>query len=188
MSASGSAPTAGSEPSRPAPLGGRGPTTLLLAAGVAWSLTRVDWSRPVLHANGLDALGRILGAALRPDLSPDVLRIAVEAAWRTVASATAGVSLAVLLALPACVVASGALSRSAPSRVVAVGYTLYRWECGLRSAAILSFVGLGGLGYQIQLALSDLRFEEVWTFVYALVAIVVATDWWAGTIRRRLIA
>ncbi len=69
-----------------------------------------------------------------------------------------------------------------------VSYGLYRFECGVRSAAILSFVGLGGLGYQIQLSLDDLRFREVWTFVGCLVLLVIAVDLWSGAIRRRLAA
>ena len=58
-----------------------------------------------------------------------------------------------------------------------VSYALYRFECGIRSAAIMSFVGLGGLGYQIQISLDDLRFAEVWTFVYCLVLLVGPSTW-----------
>ena len=34
-----------------------------------------------------------------------------------------------------------------------ISYTMYRFECAIRSSAIMSFVGLGGLGFQIQLSL-----------------------------------
>jgi phosphonate transport system permease protein len=67
-----------------------------------------------------------------------------------------------------------------------VSYALYRYECGLRSAAVLSFVGLGGLGFQIQLSLDDLRFAEVWTFVYALVLLVVVVELASAAVRSRL--
>lgn len=67
-----------------------------------------------------------------------------------------------------------------------VSYALYRYECGIRSAAILSFVGLGGLGYQIQISLDDLRYNEVWTFVYCLVLLAVLVDTWSRVLRRRL--
>jgi phosphonate transport system permease protein len=69
-----------------------------------------------------------------------------------------------------------------------VSYGLYRYECGLRSAAILSFVGLGGLGYQIQISLADLRFDEIWTFVYVLVILVVIVDLWSAAVRRRMVS
>ncbi|HYO30597.1 MAG TPA: hypothetical protein VER37_08475, partial [Thermomicrobiales bacterium] len=109
-----------SVPARPFPIRGRAATLLLLAAGFAWSLSRVDWGQPVLHANGLDAVGRIAAAALQPDLSPEILRLAVASAARTAAYATAGVSLAIVLALPAGILASGTLARSLPGQSIAI--------------------------------------------------------------------
>ena len=67
-----------------------------------------------------------------------------------------------------------------------LSYTFYRLECGVRSAAILGFVGLGGLGYQIQISLDDLAYDRVWTFMLALVLLVVAVDVWSALVRRRL--
>ena len=69
-----------------------------------------------------------------------------------------------------------------------ISYTLYRFECAIRSAAIMSFVGLGGLGYEIQISLADLRYNEVWTFVLGLVVLVVTVDLWSGALRKRLVA
>lgn len=65
-------------------------------------------------------------------------------------------------------------------------YTMYRFECSIRSSAIMSFVGIGGLGYQIQLSLDDLNYNQVWTYVYFLIAIVVLIDWWSSSLRGRL--
>ena len=67
-----------------------------------------------------------------------------------------------------------------------LSYTMYRLECSVRSSTIMSFVGLGGLGYQIQLALADLRFERVWTFMLFLIIIVTLIDFWSNAIRERL--
>ena len=69
-----------------------------------------------------------------------------------------------------------------------LSYTFYRFECAIRSSAILSFVGLTGLGYQIQLSLDDLLFDQVWTLLFFLVAIVVLVDLWSSELRRRLVA
>jgi len=66
------------------------------------------------------------------------------------------------------------------------GYSFYRFECALRSATILSFVGLGGLGLEIDLALDDLDFRRAWTFVLGLVALVVLVEAWSAAVRRRL--
>jgi phosphonate transport system permease protein len=67
-----------------------------------------------------------------------------------------------------------------------LSYTFYRLECGIRSAAIMSFVGLGGLGHQIQLALDDLAYERVWTFLLFLIVLVVLVDVWSTSVRRRI--
>lgn len=68
-----------------------------------------------------------------------------------------------------------------------ISYTMYRLECAIRSSAILSFVGLGGIGYQIQMALHDLNFSRAWTYVFVLVLVVTALDAWSNSIRKRLI-
>lgn len=67
-----------------------------------------------------------------------------------------------------------------------LSYTMYRFECGVRSSAIMSFVGLGGLGYQIQLSLNDLHYNEVWTFIFFLIAVVVLIDWWSSHLRSKI--
>ncbi len=69
-----------------------------------------------------------------------------------------------------------------------VSYTFYRLECGIRSAAILSFVGIAGIGFQLQLSLADLYYDEVWTLLFALIGLVVVVDWWSSAVRRRLAA
>lgn len=69
-----------------------------------------------------------------------------------------------------------------------VAYTLYRLECAIRSSAIMSFVGLAGLGFQIEIALADLRYGLVATYLYGLMVIVVAVDAWSSEVRRRMVA
>lgn len=67
-----------------------------------------------------------------------------------------------------------------------ISYTMYRFECSIRSSAIMSFVGLGGLGYQIQLSLADLKYDQVWTYVFYLIALVVLVDIWSNFVRKSL--
>ncbi len=67
-----------------------------------------------------------------------------------------------------------------------ISYTMYRFECAIRSSAIMSFVGLGGLGYQIQLSLADLKYDQAWTYVYFLILLVVLVDSWSHMIRKGL--
>lgn len=57
-----------------------------------------------------------------------------------------------------------------------MSYALYRLECAVRSTASLSFVGLGGIGFLIQLSLQDLNFKSMWTYLYCLVLLVIFVD------------
>src|SRR5262249_15605672 len=47
-------------------------------------------------------------------------------------------------------------------------YGFYRFECAIRSAAILGLIGAGGLGFQLQLSFQALQYDEIWTLLYAL--------------------
>ena len=69
-----------------------------------------------------------------------------------------------------------------------LSYTFYRFECAIRAAAIMSFVGIRGLGFEIQLSLQELLFSQVWTLLLFLVALVVLVDLWSGRVRRSLAA
>lgn len=67
-----------------------------------------------------------------------------------------------------------------------LSYSFYRFECAIRAAAIMSFVGIRGLGFEIQLSLQDLLFSQVWTLMLFLVALVVLVDMLSGRVRRSL--
>jgi len=67
-----------------------------------------------------------------------------------------------------------------------LSYTFYRFECSIRSAAVLGIIGAGGLGYEILLSLQALRYQEMWTLLIALVVLTGSTDLWSSMLRRRL--
>jgi phosphonate transport system permease protein len=67
-----------------------------------------------------------------------------------------------------------------------LSYSFYRFECSIRSAAVLGIIGAGGLGYEILLSLQSLRYEQMWTFLIALILLSGITDLWSGLVRRRL--
>lgn len=67
-----------------------------------------------------------------------------------------------------------------------LSYSFYRFECSLRSAAVLGIIGAGGLGYQIMLSLQSLRYEQLWTLFYALVTLNGCVDLLSASIRHRL--
>ena len=67
-----------------------------------------------------------------------------------------------------------------------VAYTLYRWEMNIRMAAILGFVGAGGLGQLLYFKLSLFHYAQAATVIAAMVALSVAVDWGSAGLRRRL--
>ncbi len=60
-------------------------------------------------------------------------------------------------------------------------YGLYRFDCAIRSAAVLGIIGAGGLGYEIRLSLQSLRYEQLWTLLIALGGLTAIGDLWAVT-------
>lgn len=65
-----------------------------------------------------------------------------------------------------------------------LSYSFYRFECAIRAAAILGIIGAGGLGYQLSLSFSSLRYNEMWTLIYALILVSGLADLWSTTLRR----
>ncbi len=63
-----------------------------------------------------------------------------------------------------------------------VSYSVFRWECAIRSSVILGFVGAGGLGQQMDLSMRMLAGGEVVTMLAAFVALV----WMADIISKQL--
>lgn len=67
-----------------------------------------------------------------------------------------------------------------------VSYSFYRFECAIRSSAIMGFVGLGGLGFQIEIALDGLHYDTVATHLAALIALVATIETWSHFVRREV--
>ena len=65
-----------------------------------------------------------------------------------------------------------------------VGYSMYRWECAVRSATLLGIVGAGGLGLQIDLSMRLFRYGEVSTMVLAMILIVLGIDRVSASLKR----
>jgi len=235
----------------------------------------------MLDSRSLQATARFLAGFASPELGADFLQSVARETWRTVAIATAGVGLALLLAVPLALLATAALSISSLSgrmavlpatvrqaaravmvalrtvpelvwallfvRVVGLGptsgvlaialtyggmlgkvfaeilessdahptrsllvngggrlqaflygmlpqaaseltsYTVYRWECAIRSSVVLGFVGAGGLGQQMDSSLKLLAAGEVATMLLVFVGLVALADglsaWLRGLLR-----
>ncbi len=250
----------------------------LAAAAVVllWPLLRATEFAPwvLLDPEALRISGRFLAGFVPPAHSADFLWLVARETWRTVAIATAGVTLALGLAVPLALVATRSLSvsalagrmaplpaalrhgaravlivlRSVPElvwalafvRVVGLGpaagvlaialtyggmlgkvyaeilesgepsvtqtllrngatrlqacayaaeltsYTVYRWECAIRSSVVLGFVGAGGLGQQLDSSLKMFAGGEVLTMLLVFVALVALADRFSAALRRAL--
>jgi len=244
---------------------------LVMAEFKPWVLWDEESLKPTL---------RFLGSFVPPKLQPDFLMTVLRETWRTVAIATAGITLALLGAIPLALLAVRTLSvsglagrmhrlpmvvrqvvrwllivlRSVPEliwalvfvRVVGLGptagvlaialtyagmlgkvyaeilescdaqptqslmrngagrlqafsygllpqaaaeltsYTVYRWECAIRSSAVLGFVGAGGLGQQMDASMKMFNGDEVATMLLVFMALVWLADRASALLRRSL--
>ncbi|MEG0678019.1 MAG: phosphonate ABC transporter, permease protein PhnE, partial [Comamonas sp.] len=67
-----------------------------------------------------------------------------------------------------------------------LAYTLYRWEMNIRMAAILGFVGAGGLGQLLYFELSLFHYAQASTVIIAMLALSMAVDWSSAWLRRAM--
>jgi phosphonate transport system permease protein len=252
------------------------------AAALLWPLLVATEFRPWLlfEARNLKVTGQFLASFLPPAYAPEFLVMVARETWRTVAIATAGITLALVLAVPMTLLATRVLSVSALSgrmaalpfalrqavrvllivlrsvpelvwalvfvRVVGLGptagvlaialtyagmlgkvyaeilesgethatqallrngssrlqaffygllpqnaaeltsYTVYRWECAIRSSVVLGFVGAGGLGQQLDNSMKMFNGGEVLTMLAVFVALVGLADRVSTGLRRAL--
>lgn len=59
-----------------------------------------------------------------------------------------------------------------------VTYTSYRLECGLRSSAVLGFVGLPTLGYYLSTAFLEGMYSEVWALLILFYLLIATIHYW----------
>jgi phosphonate transport system permease protein len=254
----------------------------LAAAVLVWPMLVATEFRPwiLLERDNLQVTGQFLASFLPPAVGSEFLGLVAREAWRTVAIATAGMTLALLLAVPLALASVRVLSisalaggsawlpgllrqavrtllvllRSVPElvwalvfvRVVGLGptagvlaialtyggmlgkvygeilesgdtqptqallrngssrlqafffgllpsnaaeltsYTVYRWECAIRSSVVLGFVGAGGLGQQLDNSMKMFNGGEVLTILAVFVALVALADRVSSGLRRAL--
>jgi phosphonate transport system permease protein len=137
------------------------------------------WGLLVLNVLGLDPWVGVLAigipyGAVTAKVFADLLDEVPRGGYDALLAAGAGRGTAALYGLlpPA----SGGL----------LAYSFYRLECAVRSAVVLGLVGAGGLGYQLSLSFSSLRWGQVWSCVYALTVVCVAAVVAGRAVRRRL--
>ena len=60
-----------------------------------------------------------------------------------------------------------------------VSYTSYRLECGLRSSAVLGFVGLPTLGYYLNSAFLEGHYSELWALLIMFYVLIAGIRYWS---------
>ncbi|MEM9383138.1 MAG: ABC transporter permease subunit [Planctomycetota bacterium] len=157
--------------------------TLQVGARVLIALLRsvheLLWAVLFLAALGLNPASAVVAIALPfagtlAKVGSEMIDEAERESWR--ALWTAG-------ARPFAALAVGLLPRAAPDLVA---YGFYRFECALRSAAVLGFFGHPTLGLYVAQSFENLYLREVWTYLYAMIVLVLAVEAWSAGIRRRM--
>ena len=137
------------------------------------------WGLLLLNVLGLDPIVGVLAIALP-------FGAITAKVFSEIIDETPSAALAALIhsgVKPTAAFAYGLLPQALPNLM---SYSFYRFECSLRSAAVLGIIGAGGLGYEIFLSLQSLRYEQMWTGFYALIVLNGAVDYGSGWLRRKL--
>ena len=64
---------------------------------------------------------------------------------------------------------------------------LYNFESNVRSSTILGIVGAGGIGFMLSDRIAGLFWDQVWTIIFLIIAMVYIVDYLSGLIRTRVI-
>jgi phosphonate transport system permease protein len=67
-----------------------------------------------------------------------------------------------------------------------VSYTVYRWECAIRAAVVMGFVGAGGLGQLVDLALKGFAPGQVSSISLVFLALVMLAEAISAVLRKVL--
>lgn len=70
---------------------------------------------------------------------------------------------------------------------VILSITLYNFESNVRSGTILGIVGAGGIGFILSDRIGAYRWDEAWSIIFLIIAMVYVIDALSGMIRMRII-
>lgn len=150
-----------------------------LALNVLRSIPELVWATFMVLAAGLGPFAGCLALALHTvgvlgRLFAETLENEVPEPARALREAGSGAGFAFLY---------GTLPMVLPQFV---SYALYRWEYNIRVAAVLGFVGAGGLGQMLYTSLSWFQTQKAATVLLAMILIVSVVDLSSAWARRLL--
>ncbi|HEX8347305.1 MAG TPA: phosphonate ABC transporter, permease protein PhnE [Actinoplanes sp.] len=72
------------------------------------------------------------------------------------------------------------------ARGTVASQVLYQWECNVRSSVVIGYVGAGGIGQELGVALHLFRYQELATLMAAVLILVLVVDGVSVLVRRRM--
>lgn len=70
---------------------------------------------------------------------------------------------------------------------VILSILLYNFESNVRSGTILGIVGAGGIGFLLSDRIAAYKWDEAWSIIFLIIAMVYVIDYFSGLIRARII-
>ena len=70
---------------------------------------------------------------------------------------------------------------------ILLSITLYNFESNVRSGTILGIVGAGGIGFLLSDRIQAYMWDQAWSIIFLIIAMVYLIDWLSGLIRTRFI-
>ena len=67
-----------------------------------------------------------------------------------------------------------------------LAYLLYSFDCCVRAASVLGFIGAGGIGYEIAVSMRLFEYQQISTLLLVSLGLVLGTDWLSRRLRRGL--
>ena len=152
-----------------------------LVAALMRSVHELVWAVVFLAAFGINTAAAVVALAIPfsgtlAKVFSELFDEAPRDAARALTAAGAGNGAAFLV---------GILPRALPDMAA---YGFYRFECCVRSSAILGFFGYQTLGYHLRLSFEGLYYREVWSYLYGMLALVLVLEGWSALLRRRFVA
>jgi len=137
------------------------------------------WALVFVHALGLGPAAGVLALAITyggmlAKVYAEILESADSEAARALLQAGSGRTGALCY---------GLLPVAAPE---IVSYTVYRWECALRAAVVMGFVGAGGLGQLMDQSMKMMDGAQAATILAVFLLLVLLADAVSAALRRGL--
>ncbi|SLN20103.1 Phosphate-import permease protein PhnE [Pseudoruegeria aquimaris] len=70
---------------------------------------------------------------------------------------------------------------------VILSILLYNFESNVRSGTILGIVGAGGIGFLLSDRIAAYKWNEAWTIIFLIIAMVYVIDWLSAKVRKKII-